>query len=111
MAPQSKRGPGRPPKGEHAQPVLRYVSHAESLQKAFGLVALDRNRPEELAPDWWQHLPRDVTDAQTYRDWLLSDPVERGDEPRIAEVDKRAARLSIGRAPGGQGRKPITSPR
>jgi len=44
-----------------------------------------------------------ISQAQEYVNWLNSD--QEGDEPDVPEVAKAAARVSLGRAPKGQGRK------
>lgn len=46
----------------------------------------------------------DVTPAVEYANWI-NNP-ESGDEPEVDNKFKRAARVSLGRGPGGQGRKP-----
>ena len=46
----------------------------------------------------------DITPALTYREWLESGA--EGDEPEVDTELKKAARISLGRGPNGQGRKP-----
>lgn len=88
--------------------VERYLEHVGALQLAFGICAT--HIPPEVAgrlPEGWlADLPTDNTDAVRYREWLLDDPDTRGSEPAVREIDKRAARVSLGRAPGAAGRPP-----
>lgn len=46
----------------------------------------------------------DLSGAQAYASWLENG--QEGDEPELDNDLKRAARVSIGRGPAGQGRKP-----
>lgn len=45
--------------------------------------------------------------ARVYVDWLKGG--QEGDEPEASAVEKAGARLSLGRGPGGQGRKPASA--
>lgn len=46
----------------------------------------------------------DQSDAIAYRNWIEAG--QTGDEPNVSELAKSAARISLGRSPKGQGRKP-----
>jgi len=88
--------------------VEKYLDHVGALQLAFGICAT--HVPEEVAdrlpPGWLEKLPTDNAMAVEYRTWLLDDPDTRGSEPDVPEIYKRAARVSLGRAPGAAGRPP-----
>lgn len=103
--PRTRRGPGRPRAGETPVAVVKHFDQAEALQKAYGLVVLNPPQGHKLPDNWANDLPQDITAAQRYRDWILAG-MDPATEPDVLETDKRAARLSVGRAPGGQGRRP-----
>jgi len=94
-----------------AENAAKYRDLVASLQMAFGIAAT--SIPPEIADmfdaegKWLEELPSEVDDAIRYRDWLVSDPDTRGPEPKVTELDKRAARISLGRAPGAAGRPPV----
>lgn len=96
-----------PPRKESK--LSQYLEHAGALQIAFGIVATEI--PDDVAglldPNWLTALPTDNSRALLYRRWLLDDPDTRGPEPDVFEIDKRAARVSLGRAPGAAGRPPV----
>lgn len=86
----------------------KYLEHVGALQLAFGICAtlVPDDISERLGRDWLASLPTDNTQAMQYRAWLLADPDTRGPEPVMDEIHKRAARVSLGRAPGRAGRPP-----
>lgn len=96
-----------PPRKESK--LAQYLEHAGALQIAFGIVATQV--PDDIRPlldeHWLTSLPTDNNRALLYRAWLLDDPDTRGPEPDVFEIDKRAARVSLGRAPGAAGRPPV----
>ena len=95
------------------QRVEKYVELAASLQLAFGLCVTEV--PADIRPlladDWYDSLEASAAEAVEYRHWLLDNPDTRGPEPKVAEVCKKAARMSLGRAPGAAGRPPIVNNR
>lgn len=105
------RGWKADPPARAAENAQKYRDLVTALQKAFGIAAT--SVPPELSEffdeqgRWLSELPDDVGDAIVYRDWLVADPEARGPEPEVSEVDKRAARISLGRAPGAAGRPPV----
>lgn len=104
---------GLPPRKQQSADKYRELTAA--VQIAFGILVTEI--PDDLAdvfdPDtrWWEKLPQDNTGAVEYRRWLLSDPDTRGPEPEATEVDKKAARIALGRAPGASGRPPLLKAR
>jgi hypothetical protein len=81
-----------------------FVEHTAAVQLAFAMMAT--HPPEDIMPlletDWYEKLPTDTRDAEIYRAWLL-DPLS-GVEPQVADLDKKAAKISVGKAPGNSGR-------
>lgn len=85
------------------------VAQIASIQLAYSLSMLKANSNSELDADWQSKIA-DIATAEAqdragaYAAWL--EAKQEGDEPEASEVEKAAARVSLGRAPKGQGRKP-----
>lgn len=81
-----------------------YVEHTAAVQLAFAMMAT--HPPDDivpmLKPDWYEQLPTDTRAAEIYRAWLL-DPLS-GPEPVVDDLDRKAAKISVGKAPGNSGR-------
>ena len=91
--------------------LARYIEDVTALQLAYGLLVT--NPPPDVEPlleeGWLNNLHSEVYLAQQYRGWLLADPDFRGDEPAVTGVEKKAALISVGKAPTGVGRRPSTN--
>lgn len=103
-----KPDPGVPVRaGQHREKYLELVT---ALQKAYSTAVAEV--PDELRAvmpnDFYEHLDDSIDDVIIYRRWMLSPKDDREAEPKVSEVDKQAARMSLGRAPGMAGR-PIPS--
>jgi hypothetical protein len=98
-------GPSAPRKPKN--PTDSYVEHVAQIQLAYSLSVL--NAPENLDEDWKERVQAKCdadaqTRAQAYRAFV--EAKQEGDEPEATESEKAGARISLGRAPKGQGRKP-----
>lgn len=86
----------------------RYIEDVTALQLAYGLLVT--NPPPDVEPlleeGWLETLESETNLAQQYRGWLLADPDFRGAEPDVTGVEKKAALISVGKAPTGVGRRP-----
>lgn len=84
----------------------KYLELVTALQKAFSTAVAET--PDELRAvmpaDWYSHLDDTIDDVIVYRRWMLSPKDSREAEPKVSELDKQAARMSLGRAPGMAGR-------
>lgn len=86
-------------------PTEAHTSNVLAIQIGYSLAY--SNVPEGVDPNWIDLVkatPELEASAQSYRKWL-SDGQE-GDEPEVPEAAKAGARISLGKAPKGQGRKP-----
>ncbi|WGH21975.1 hypothetical protein SEA_TROGGLEHUMPER_94 [Rhodococcus phage Trogglehumper] len=84
----------------------KYLDLLTALQKAYG-AAVHETPPElrKVMPEnFWENLDDNIDDVIVYRRWMTSDPKSREAEPKVSEVDKQAARISLGRSPGTAGR-------
>lgn len=102
----STAGQGKGSSTRPTDPTEAYLQDISVVQLAYSLVAL--NKPKEVAGDVDTRLAAILTeDAQTqglaYREWIENK--FEGEEPEAPEFVKQAARVSLGRAPKGQGRK------
>lgn len=89
-------------------PVDKASEVLRTIHIAYQLAAL---RVQELGVDDITSIvpaedPEAIQSARVYTEWLENG--QDGTEPDIDNELKRAARVSIGRGPGGQGRKPGT---
>ncbi len=76
------------------------------LQIGYALAAAAANNDPELA-GWDQEVTatqEDITAAGNYAAWIEGGM--EGDEPEATPAQKAGARVSLGRGPNGQGRKP-----
>lgn len=103
----------RPDPGTPSQVALhreKYLELVMALQKAYSTAVAEI--PDELRAvmpnDFYEHLDDGIDDVIIYRRWMLSKNKGTEAEPKVSEVDKQAARMSLGRAPGMAGR-PIPS--
>lgn len=85
------------------------VAHIAAIQLAYSLSMLAANSNSALDENWGEQVSEIATaEAQeragAYAAWLVAK--QEGPEPEASEVEKAAARVSLGRAPKGQGRKP-----
>lgn len=85
------------------------VQAIAAIQLAYSLSMLKAHGSTELDADWQERISANATsDAQdrtaAYAAWL--EAKQEGEEPAANDVEKAAARISLGRAPKGQGRKP-----
>ena len=82
----------------------KYLDLLTALQKAYATAVAET--PTELRAvmpqDFYEHLDDNIDDVITYRQWMLGAKGEP--EPKVSELDKQAARMSLGRAPGIAGR-------
>lgn len=91
----------------------KYLEHVTALQVAFSLLAA--NPPAEFAEllpaDWLERLPLDqhIPLAKVYREWDVDDPDARGPAPKVSEVERRAALISLGKSGQLSGRRPSTN--
>lgn len=81
------------------------VSIAIGYAVANALASVD----DRLDTDWEQLRDSRTTvevqtEAMTYARWLQDH--QKGEEPKVSELAKSAARIALGRSPKGQGRKP-----
>jgi hypothetical protein len=89
------------PKNPTEAQVARVLAIQLGYALAFTIV------PEGVDPDWKDQVKADSTleaQAKEYRTWLENG--QEGEEPSVPESAKAGARISLGRAPKGQGRKP-----
>lgn len=86
------------------------VSEILAIQLGYSLAVARASADTDLDADWQQKIAALATGeaqvrATEYAAWL--DGKREGDEPEgVTEVEKSAARISLGRGPKGQGRKP-----
>lgn len=89
-------------------PTEAFALEQATAQLAYSLTVL--NKPEAvddeaLAAKLGELVTEDVQAlADQYRTWVSNG--SKGDEPELPEYAKAAARISLGRSPKGQGRKP-----
>lgn len=88
------------------------ATHIAAIQLGYSLAMLDAHNDQTLDPDWQDRIAEHATAeaqerAAQYALWLKGG--QKGEEPEISEVEKAAARISLGRAPKGAGRKPATA--
>ncbi len=103
----TKPATGRKPKN----PTEAAVETVATIGIAYNLALANEAKGKNVDPDWQEKASALVTNeaverANTYVAWLNSG--QEGDEPKISEIEKSAARISLGRGPKGQGRKPKT---
>lgn len=79
----------------------------KTLQIAYSLaISIAQNSTSPELADWENKIgvtEDDIAAARTYAEWI-ENPV--GDEPDVSDLQKQGARVSLGRGPKGQGRKP-----
>lgn len=85
------------------------VAQIASIRLAYSLAMLRANSNELLDAGWNEQVDELATSesqdrSAAYAAWL--EAKQEGEEPQANEVEKAAARISLGRAPKGQGRKP-----
>jgi len=88
------------------------ATHIAAIQLGYSLAMLDAHNDQTLDQNWQDQIAEHATaEAQEragqYALWLKGG--QEGDEPEVSEVEKAAARISLGRAPRGAGRKPKTA--
>lgn len=99
---------GRPSAG--VSPKNATAAHIErvvSIQLGYSLAYT--NVPAHVASDWADSVKIDAElerQSQEYRRWLETGQKNDQPEPNVPEVAKMGARISLGRGPKGQGRKP-----
>lgn len=99
--PRAPRKPKNPTEGVVAGIVAIQLGYALAVQAAMNTENIDANWQEQvsvLATGEAQER------AGAYVAWLLAK--QEGVEPEVSELEKAAARVALGRAPKGQGRKP-----
>lgn len=84
-----------------------YIEHVAAIQLGYSLSILEA--PAALAEGWKEQVQVKADEtaqeqARTYRIFLENK--QEGEEPDVPEFVKAGARISLGRAPKGQGRKP-----
>lgn len=85
------------------------IAQIAAITLAYSLAFGDAKNNPAMDADFEAKVAELATaDAQqrsaAYATWLKNK--QEGDEPQISEIEKAAARISLGRAPKGQGRKP-----
>ncbi|URG17461.1 hypothetical protein Mbo2_091 [Rhodococcus phage Mbo2] len=105
-APSAKKG-GSSANKAPKDPTAEHIDHVAAIQLGYSLSILEA--PEGIAEDWRERAAAKAdeeaqTQAQEYRRFLLNK--QEGTEPNVPEFVKAGARISLGRAPKGQGRKP-----
>lgn len=86
-------------------PTEAHTSNVLAIQIGYSLAY--SNVPEGVDPNWVDLVkatPELEQAAQSYRKWLSEG--QEGTEPEVPEAAKAGARISLGKAPKGQGRKP-----
>jgi hypothetical protein len=101
--PKAERKPKEP-----VDPTEEFVSQYGAL-----LLAVDfheQRKPAEVKDDWADrvtNLRQTLGDPlKTYATWVESTEEDKGDEPEVSAVVKRAYRLTVGRVTAKPGRKP-----
>lgn len=96
-------GGTKSPSVSRKSPATRAVENFKTIHLAYQLAG---KRLVDLGIDPAESTPdTDVTPAHAYVDYI-ENGTEDTPEPDIDNMLKRAARVSLGRGPGGQGRKP-----
>ncbi|WKW85539.1 hypothetical protein SEA_REYNAULD_87 [Rhodococcus phage Reynauld] len=78
------------------------------IQLGYSLAMIAAQEEAGLDPNWQEQIAAGATPeaqerAQQYRNWLLNN--QSGEEPEANEAEKAGARISLGRAAKGQGRR------
>lgn len=93
-------------------PTEAFVSLVASVRLAYALAFTSSGSVTGLADDWQEQIDALATEeaqgrAAEYRAWV--DSGMSTEEPHATDVEKAAARVSLGRAAKGQGRRPKTA--
>ena len=86
-------------------PTEAHVSNVLAIQLGYSLAY--SNVADGVDANWVDQVkstPELEADAQKYRAWLSGG--QEGTEPEVSDAAKAGARISLGKAPKGQGRKP-----